>query len=450
MPRATIHFPEGSYWGTATASHQVEGRNTNNNWSVWEQIPGKIVDGGTAGLACDWWGGRWKEDMDRAVETGQNAHRFSVEWSRIQPAPDRWDEHAIDFYREMARGMIDRKITPMVTLHHFTDPLWMYEPSQDGNPLGAGGWERDDAPELFAKFVKKIVGALKEYVNLWITINEPNIYLTGGWLGGAFPPGKNDPKAAMKVATNLIKGHAAAYKIIHDLQPDAQVGIAHHFRNFSPARPWFLPDRVLASTIFKSFNNGFVDPLATGKMHILNYRTQIPEAAGTQDFVGINYYSNDLTKFVLDPKRLFMQLGFPPDALLSPSGFIANLPEGMFGAIKWARQYGKPIYITENGVEDATDLFRPRYLIEHLFQVWRAVNFNWPVKGYFHWSLVDNFEWERAWTQRFGLWGLDITNQIRIRRRSVDLYAAICHENGISSAMVEEFAPQIIPLLYPE
>jgi beta-glucosidase len=450
MPRATIHFPEGFVWGTATASHQVEGRNTNNNWSVWEQMPGKIVDDGTAGLACDWWGGRWKEDMDRAVETGQNAHRFSVEWSRIQPAPDRWDENAIDFYREMARGMIERKITPMVTLHHFTDPLWMYEPSQDGNPLSAGGWERDDAPELFVKFVQKIVGALKEYVNLWITINEPNIYLTGGWLGGAFPPGKNDPKAAMKVATNLIKGHAAAYKIIHELQPDAQVGIAHHFRNFSPARPWFLPDRILANTIFRSFNNGFVDPLATGKMHILNYRTQIPEAAGTQDFIGINYYSNDLAKFVLDPKRLFMQLGFPPDVLLSPSGFIANLPEGMFGAIKWARQYGKPIYITENGVEDATDLFRPRYLIEHLFQVWRAVNFNWPVKGYFHWSLVDNFEWERAWTQRFGLWGLDITNQIRIRRRSVDLYAAICHENGISSAMVEEFAPQIIPLLYPE
>jgi beta-glucosidase len=450
MPRATIHFPEGFYWGTATAAHQVEGRNSNNSWSAWEQMPGKIAGDATAGLACDWWGGRWKEDMDRAVETGQNAHRFSVEWSRIQPAPDRWDEDALDFYREMARGMVERKITPMVTLHHFTDPLWMFEPSQTGNPLGSGGWERDDAPELFAKFVQKVVGALKEYVNLWITINEPNVYLVGGWLGGAFPPGKNDPKMAMKVVTNLIKGHAAAYKIIHELQPQAQVGIAHHFRNFSPARPWFLPDRILANMIFKSFNNGFVDPLATGRMQILNYRTQIPEAAGTQDFIGINYYSNDLAKFILDPKRIFMQLGFPPDALLSPSGFIANMPEGMFSAMKWAKQYGKPIFITENGVEDATDLFRPRYLIEHLFQVWRAVNFNWPIKGYFHWSLVDNFEWERAWDQRFGLWGLDITNQMRIRRRSVDLYAAICHENGISSAMVEEFAPQIVPLLYPE
>ena len=122
---AAYHFPRGFLWGAATSSHQVEGNNTNNNWYTWEQIPGKIRDGSQSGLACDWWGGRWKEDFDRAVETGQNAHRLSIEWSRIQPEPDRWDEQALDYYREIIRGLIERNLTPCVTLHHFTDPLWL-------------------------------------------------------------------------------------------------------------------------------------------------------------------------------------------------------------------------------------------------------------------------------------------------------------------------------------
>jgi len=164
MAKATIQFPRGFLWGNATAAHQVEGNNTNNNWYAWEEA------GHTAhksGLACDWWGGRWKEDFDRAAETGQNAHRLSVEWSRIQPEKDRWDEGALDRYREMLRGLKERNLTAMVTLHHFTEPLWFVE---------LGGWESDEAAQLFAEFVHKTVSALKEYTNLWVTINEPNVY----------------------------------------------------------------------------------------------------------------------------------------------------------------------------------------------------------------------------------------------------------------------------------
>jgi beta-glucosidase len=142
MPQASYHFPRGFLWGTATAAHQVEGNNTNNQWWKWEQ------DGhadGTSGLACDWWGGRWKEDFDRAAEGGQNAHRFSVEWSRIQPTPDTWDENALEHYRNMLRGLKERGMTPMVTLHHYSDPLWFYE---------MGGWEHKDAVTLFEKFVR--------------------------------------------------------------------------------------------------------------------------------------------------------------------------------------------------------------------------------------------------------------------------------------------------------
>jgi hypothetical protein len=125
MAEATVHFPRGFLWGAATAAHQVEGNNTNNNWHAWEQQEGRIIHGDKSGLACDWWGGRWKEDLDRAAETGQNAHRFSIEWSRIQPAPDRWDEEALERYRLMLRGMLERGLMPMVTLHHFSNPLWL-------------------------------------------------------------------------------------------------------------------------------------------------------------------------------------------------------------------------------------------------------------------------------------------------------------------------------------
>jgi beta-glucosidase len=164
----------------------------------------------------------------------------------------------------------------------------------------------------------------------------------------------------------------------------------------------------------------------------------------------LNYYSRDMVSFdITKPKDLFRKVTTPKDAILSEHQFIAHIPEAIFDAIKWARRYSLPIYITENGVEDSQDILRPRFLIENIHQLWRAVNFNWNVKGYFHWSQVDNFEWERGWTQRFGLWGLDVATQKRIRRKSMDVYASICKDNGISSEMVKKYVPEILPKLFP-
>jgi len=441
MPQASFHFPTGFMWGCATAAHQVEGNNTNNNWSAWENQPGRIIHGHKAGLADDWWSGkRWKEDMDRAAETGQNAHRLSVEWSRIQPAPDRWDEGALEMYREMVRGIVQRGMTPMVTLHHFTDPLWLVE---------MGGWENDSAPELFAAFVRKVVEALKEYVSLWVTINEPNVYASCGYLEGSFPPGKKDVNAFARVLRNLVRGHALAYRAVHDIQKTARVGTAINYRAFWPARGWMPLDKTMTNIGHQIYNNAFAGALVNGKLNLVVKRAAIPEAAGTQDFIGVNYYTGDKITFVLNPEKLFYERKVPEGALMSPTGFIADIPEGMFQALKWAKGFKLPIIVTENGVEDPDDLMRPRYLVEHIHQVWRAVNFSFPIKGYFQWSLVDNFEWERGWTQRFGLWGLDVEKQLRIRRKSVDVYAAICKENGITSEMVEQYVPELFPVLFP-
>ena len=438
MPTASFHFPGGFLWGPATAAHQVEGNNTNNNWWKWEQ-EGHTHD--KSGLACDWWSGRWEEDFDRAAEAGQNAHRLSVEWSRIQPAPDRWDEAALEQYRSMLRGLRDRNMTAMVTLHHFTDPLWLCE---------MGGWEEKTVVPLFEKFVRKTVEALKEYCSLWCTINEPNVYALEGYVDRKFPPGRSNFFRVFRVEANLLRGHAAAYRAIHSIQPEARVGFAHHHRPMAPRHPWFPLDVLERNIHFNTINMAFPSGILTGVMRTPLGNTRIPEAKGTQDFFGLNYYSMDTVAFDLrQPGELFGHRYYPKGSDIAEGGMNANLPEGIFHSIKWARQFNVPILITENGIEDAKDTLRPRYMAGHIHQVWRAVNFNWPVRGYFWWTLVENFEWERGWTQRFGLWELDVETRTCCKRPSADLYAAICKENGLSSEMVQQYCPEIFEKLFP-
>lgn len=441
MAEATFHFPRGFLWGTATSSHQVEGNNTLNNWWAWEQERGHIINGHMSGPACEWWGGRWREDFDRAAEGEQNAHRFSIEWSRIQCLPDRWDESCLDRYREMARGLTERGMTPLITLHHFSDPLWLTE---------MGGWENEATVEHFVSYVRKVVDALREYANLWITINEPNVLAVNSYLLGDFPPGKTDLGATVRVMANLVRAHAAAYHAIHEIQPTARVGLAHQYRGFIPARPRSPLDRTAAGLQSSLFNDFFPRAAQSGVLRFPAWSKRLPEARGTQDFLGINYYTQDMVSFnPLKARQMFGHRFHPPNAELSETNSIANRPEGMFQALQWGRQFELPMIVTENGVEDSQDELRPRYLIQHLHQMWRAVNFNYPVKGYFHWTLVDNFEWERGWTQRFGLWELDLETQARVKRPSADLYAEICKVNGIPSETVAHYAPEIFKQMFP-
>jgi beta-glucosidase len=441
MIEAIYLFPKGFLWGTATSSHQVEGQNKNNDWWEWEQEPGRILEGHRSELACDWWGGRWEQDFDKAVEGGQNAHRLSIEWSRVEPKPGEWDQDAIAFYREIIEGAIARGLTPMVTLHHFTNPRWFME---------LGGWTSPQSAALFERYTREVVTALGELVPLWVTINEPNVYFYEAYLEGVFPPGEQSWEKVFQVIENLARAHAAAYYGIHEIQPEAQVGVAHYFRGMEPSRKWNPLDRMVCRIRSRNFNDVFPVLLSTGSAPFLVRRIRVPEAKGTVDFFGLNYYTSEEVAFDLRHlKQLFGRGYFPENADLSPTSFIANEPQGFWKALKWAKSFRKPIYITENGIEDAADEIRPRYLCQHLRQVWRAVNFNWDVHGYFHWSLVDNFEWDRGWTQRFGLWELDVDSQERRERASAALYAAICHANGLSSEMVSTYAPEVMDALFP-
>jgi beta-glucosidase len=441
MVEATMNFPRGFLWGTATSSYQVEGNNKNNNWYAWEEEEGHIVQGQKAGLACDWWGGRWKEDFDRAAESGQNAHRLSIEWSRVQPAPDRWDEDAIDHYRQMMRGLHERKMFPLVTLHHFTDPLWLTE---------VGGWENEEVGARFATYVGKVVEALQSYVTTWCTINEPNVVAVLGYTSEEFPPGVKDIRRATQVMANQARAHAMAYHKIKEIQAESRVGIALNWRGFKPARSWAITDRLAANMNNALFNDFFPRICMEGAARLMSKKVVMPEVKGTQDYLGLNYYTGDLVRFDLRAKdEMFMRRFYPEGAELSPGGFIASQPEEFFRCLEWGLQFKVPIIVTENGTEDSEDSYRRRYLVEHIRKLWHAVNFCYPIKGYFHWSLVDNFEWERGWTQRFGLWELDEKTQARRKRRSADLYAAICRENALSSQMVREYTPEIFDEQFP-
>jgi beta-glucosidase len=440
MAEAAFHFPSGFLWGTATSAHQVEGDNRLNDWWAWEQQPGRILRGDCSGPACDWRGGRWKEDLDRAAAGGQNAHRCSVEWSRIEPSPGRWDDGAIDFYREMLEGMRARGIEPLVTLHHFTNPLWLTE---------QGGWENENVAARFEAFARKTVAALRDLADFWCTINEPNVYIYLAYVTGDFPPGKKDLPTAFRVMRNQIFAHAAAYHAIHEIQPESRVGIAIQYRPMIPhtANPL---DEMVAGLQSRISNELFPRALHDGRLRFPLGRERAPQAAHTQDYIGVNYYSSDHVSFDLRrPGELFGRRFYPPGTDLSDLGWNANVPEGMGRAIRWADSFGMPIYITENGIEDEADRIRPRYLIQHLREVWKAVNTGVPVRGYYHWSLVDNFEWERGWTQRFGLWALDPATQRRTERPSAKLYAEICKEFGVTSEMVRRYAPETYPALFP-
>ncbi|MFH1523876.1 MAG: family 1 glycosylhydrolase, partial [Chloroflexota bacterium] len=355
--------------------------------------------------------------------------------------PDRWDEDALERYRAMLRGLRERNLTAMVTLHHFTDPLWLAEMK---------GWETDAVVPYFEKFVRKTVEALKEYCSLWCTINEPNVYALSGYVGKDFPPGRSNLLLAFRVEANLLRGHAAAYRAIHEIQPEARVGFAHHHRPMVPRYSWFPLDALERNIHFNAINMAFPSGIRTGVMRTPLGNFKIPEAKGTQDFFGLNYYSQDTVAFDLrKPSEFFGRRYYPKGSDIAEGGMNVNLPEGLFRSIKWALQFNVPILITENGIEDDKDTLRPRYMAGHVQQVWRAVNFNWPVKGYFWWSLVDNFEWERGWTQRFGLWELDVKTQARRKRPSADLYAEICTENGLTSEMVQKYCPEIYAKLFP-
>jgi beta-glucosidase len=442
-----LQFPEGFLWGTASSSYQCEGGNTNNQWYLWEQ-QGHILTGERCDNAANWWEGA-EDDFEFAEQMENNALRLSLEWSRIEPSEGHWDSVALDRYRAMLVNLYRRHIKPVVTLHHFTDPLWFAD---------RDGFANASNIDYFVRYVTRAVQALQDLCNFWVTINEPNIYAILGYQLGSYPPGEHDIVRAFQVLRNMMQAHVKAFYAIRRLQPEAQIGYCLHYRLFDPANVLSPLDQAVAGIQDTFFSWATLQAGETGRFTFpLNVLVPpIPRTAGARDFHGINYYTREMVRF--DPgnaTELFGRRFVRPGAVRNDPGLDNNFgeiyPRGLYRVLKtvYRRTRGnKPLYVTENGFSDSLDNRRPRAILEHLAMVHRAMSEGIPVRGYFHWSLVDNFEWNDGWGVRFGLVELDPQTQIRTPRRSASMFGEICRANAITEAIVERYAPDAMEAVF--
>lgn len=390
------NFPRNFYWGAATSAHQVEGNNINSDWWQFEQA-GHIKNGDVSGVACDHWH-RFREDFALAKELGHNAHRFSIEWAKIEPEQGHWDEGALEHYRQVFASLKENGLEPFPTLWHFTLPLWV---------ANQGGWNNPKIVEWFGEYVKKVAKEIG-FVGHWITLNEPNIYLAQRYFNHVFA-GHGTVWQLPTVASNFARTHKKAYHILKGFSPDNQISLAYSVSYFEPVKNGWS-ERLACSVASYIATNWFVNKI---KNHL--------------DWFALNYYFR-------------FNIGWLSAGKLIPQHLETNLPKndrgwdiypkGIYEAIKICAKYGQPIIITENGLSDAADSRREAFIAHHIEQVKRAINDGYDVRGYLHWSLLDNFEWENGYGDRFGLVEIDYNTQKRTVRPSAWAYKKVIIKNS--------------------
>ncbi|AFG36462.1 glycoside hydrolase family 1 protein [Spirochaeta africana] len=410
-------FPVDFLFGSATASLQVEGGDTNNTWYRWCEL-GKIHDGTHCVRAVDHWN-RVDQDIHLMLQLHQQTYRMSLEWSRIEPEPGVFSQEAVRHYRYELAALRTAGIRPLVTLHHFSLPLWFED---------AGGWLQPEAPEIFLRYARFIATELIDLVQDWCTINEPNVYLLFGYALGQWPPGYRSIRGYFRAARQLMRIHGMTYQALHEIyrahERPVQVGAAHHLRVYDPRSERSGPRRWVQAVLCRVLDT------VTQWMFVRGMTT-----AGSQrtaDYLGINYYTRDRISWSWNPFRLCTRQTVTAGAPVNDLGWEIY-PEGLLRLLRrCSRAFPDlPLYITENGTCDAADRFRERYIIEHLQQVRQALQEGIPVQRYYHWSLMDNFEWLEGESARFGLIAVEYDTQKRRIRNSGFRYAEIARSGNI-------------------
>lgn len=389
MPK--YKFPKHFLWGASTASHQVEG-GTVNQWSIWElahaqslassaerrlswtpeweviKKQAKDPNNYVSGRGVDHYN-RFKEDFDIAKGLNLSAFRFGVEWSRLEPIEGQWDEDAVEHYRVYIKELKKRGIEPFLNLWHWTIPTWFAE---------KGGFTKKSNLVHFRRFVQKIADEYGHDLSYVLTLNEPNVYASFGYLTAEWPPQERNVWKFLACYWNLTRAHIEAYKVIKAKHPRIQVGVATQLANIQAKRP-----------------HNFFDQLSTKWMRYFWNWWFLRRIRRYQDFVGFNYYFTDYFTGLLKRSN--------PSVPLNDMGFYME-PEGLYPLLlrTWVR-FKKPIFITENGVPDHLDQHRQWWIEETLIAMERAISEGVDLRGYFHWSLLDNFEWAYGWWPKFGL-----------------------------------------------
>ncbi len=404
-------FPTNFLWGASTASHQVEG-GTHNQWSEWEkaqaptlahtaerrlgklpswqnissqaQAPANYISG--AGVEHY---SRYRTDFDILTQLNMNAYRFGIEWSRIEPRPGEWDAAAIEHYREYLQQLKQRGITPVITLWHWTMPVWFAD---------RGGFAKRGNLALFERYVQKIAELFGEQLSYVITLNEPNVYTGLGYATGEWPPQERSPLLAIRVYANLAEAHRRAYRILKQANPKLQIGIASQLSDTRATEPRNPINRVGVAAKLYAWNWWFLNRIN-----------------GHQDFIGVNYYFTEYQDWlgrIKNPTKPVSDLGW----YMEPSGLGRLLVQ------VWNR-YRTPLLVSENGLADSSDSQRKWWLGQTMGALEYALEQGVDLRGYLHWSLLDNFEWAYGWWPQFGLVHVDRTTMKRTIRPSARVYA---------------------------
>jgi beta-glucosidase len=447
MTGSSPQFPQGFVWGAATASYQFEGawNEDGKGESIWDRFshtPGKVQDGDTGDVACDHYH-RWEADLNMMKELGLKAYRFSTAWPRVLPqGRGTVNQAGIDFYSRLVDRLLELKIEPFLTLYHWDLPQSLQD---------EGGWPARAVVDAFVEYVDVLSRALGDRVKNWITLNEPWVSAFVGYRDGRHAPGHTDLHEALAAAHHLLLAHGRAVPVLRANCRGANVGIALNLTPQVPASP-SQADRDAAAKVDGYINRWFLDPLVgrgypNDLVREFDDRMEFiqpgdPEAISAPlDFVGVNYY----TRSIVRSERLREEENAPRTVFRG--GEITEMdwevyPEGLYQTLgRLFFEYGFPaIYITENGAayEDRVDADgrvddppRLSYIQRHLKQVHRAIAIGVPAKGYFAWSLMDNFEWSFGYSKRFGLIHVDFPTQQRVLKSSGKWYRGVIAENSI-------------------
>jgi beta-glucosidase len=403
-------------WGVATSAFQLEG-SPYADWTSWDAILSEKPDV-TRHYEL------YKQDLNLLKELGVNSYRFSIEWSRIQPYEGHWDDCALEHYQEVINILNDSMIEPMVTLHHFTHPLWFIKKYP---------WHKESSIDRFLHFVDKVLSTLKG-VRYWITFNEPYVLILGGYFEGCMPPGIRDWRLGISALRNILVCHGAIYEMIHKHDPDAMVSVAHNMAALAPWNQWNPLDCALSKIAKYFYNHSLLDAFLTG---ILRLKFPFRQAVsievpikGKIDFFGVNYYTRVHIRF--NPfKKMGIELrhrdidGYG----LTDLGWEIH-PAGLERVLRYASRLNVPLIITENGIATREDSRKIRFMKRHIDVLERCIKKGIDVRGYYYWSLIDNYEWLAGLDARFGLYRVDFQTQSRIPTQAATYYSYLIKSRG--------------------
>lgn len=402
-------FPEDFQWGVATSAFQLEG-SPNADWATWDPslCNTPLI---TDHYRC------YEQDLRLLKELGVNSYRFSIEWSRIQPREDTWDEEAIAHYQSVIDILRSYHIEPMVTLHHFSHPRWFIERYP---------WHKTSSIEKFLRFTEKMVSTLKG-VRYWITFNEPYVILIGGYLEGCTPPGLRDVPKSLLALKNIFSSHGKAYDLIHEYVPGAQVSVAHNMSVFAPWKKWNPLDRLLKKTANFFYNHSIINAFRTGIFVVkFPFSRQIEIEVPIKDkldFFGVNYYTRIHLRF-----NPFKKMGVELRHLDIEGHGLTNIgweihPRGLEKVLRYASRLELPLIITENGIATHDSEEKVKYMKRHIDVVERCLKNGLDVRGYYYWTLIDNYEWLIGLDARFGLYRVDFATLERFPTSAAAYYA---------------------------